>query len=310
MSIAFPILDRPAPQRVITTDRSEDILRFALEGAESGNGVALVTLVEITGGAARALGAQMAVWDCGAYCGFVSGGCTEAAVAAEAVLAITKGTDRLFRLGQGSPFFDIVLPCGGGITLAIHILRDCKPIHAVLDALDQRRSSGLCYDPARKCLRQTTDFNQTGWQGEAFARIYRPRMRLHLCGRSIELEATERLARAADFETIVHDHEKELHPDLGRIDADSAVALLYHDIEHEMPILEQALKAQPFYIGALGSCRTHERRCEALRARGYSQTQTARIRGPIGLIDRARDAQTLALSVISEIAAVRSQLPR
>lgn len=310
MSISTFIPDRPAPQRVITTDRSEDILRFALEGKETGNGVALVTLVDVTGGAARAIGAQMAVWDCGAYCGFVSGGCTEAAVAAEAQLAIANGNDRFFRLGEGSPFFDIVLPCGGGITLAIHILRDCKPIRTVLDALEQRRGSGLHYDPSRQCLRETTDFHETGWQGDAFARIYRPRMRLHLCGRSIELQTTERLARAADFETIVHDHDKELHPDLGRIDADSAVALLYHDIDHEMPILEQALNAEPFYIGALGSRRTHERRCEALHARGYTQAQTARIRGPIGLIDRARDAQTLALSVMSEIAAVRSGLKR
>jgi hypothetical protein len=49
----------------------------------------------------------------GGYWGFVSGGCTEAAVASEAIAALRVGHDRFLKLGEGSPFFDIVLPCGG-----------------------------------------------------------------------------------------------------------------------------------------------------------------------------------------------------
>lgn len=310
MSIVLPITEPPLPYRAHTTDKSEDILRFALEGIEAGHRVALVTLVGITGGAARALGAQMAVWDDGAYCGFVSGGCTEAAVAAEAVLAITSGNDRFLRLGEGSPFFDIILPCGGGITLAIHVLHQAHPLHTALATLHRRSSVALGYDPSHQRLSLVRDVHEIGWLDDCFIRAYRPRARLHLCGRGIELETTGRLATAADFEVVMHDHERALQSDLGTVDVHSAVALFYHDIDHELPILEQALNATPFYIGALGSSRTHDRRCEALWARGFSKAQTDRIVAPIGLIEKARDAQTLALSVISEIAAVRAGMRR
>src|SRR5690606_16603641 len=104
------------PRAAFLSDDAIDILAFAAQSMAEGHAAALVTLVEICGGAARAIGAQMAVREDGLYCGFVSGGCTEAAVAAEAVIALQKGLDRNLRLGEGSPFFDIVLPCGGGIT--------------------------------------------------------------------------------------------------------------------------------------------------------------------------------------------------
>lgn len=310
MSNLLPAKDLPTPYRKFLTDKDDDILRFAVEGVDAGQTVCLVTLVEITGGAARAIGSQMAVWENGAYCGFVSGGCTEAAVAAEAMMAMEKGSDRFLRLGEGSPFFDISLPCGGGITLALHIVRNAKALRMVLAALERRCRAATIYNPARQRLSMTTENIKSGWTASGFVRQYRPRIRLHLCGRSIELNTTACLAQAAAFETVLHDHEQTLHPKLGALDADSAVALLYHDIAHEMPVLAQALGSDAFYIGALGSSRTHSDRCAALLARGFSQAQISRIHAPIGLIEKARDAHTLALSVLSEIAAARAAATR
>lgn len=99
----------------------------------SGKGAVLVTLVEIRGGAARPLGAQMVVREDGRYCGFVSGGCVEAAAAFEALEVMGSGRDREICYGEGSPWFDIVLPCGGGITLTLHKLRSAQPLLAVLN---------------------------------------------------------------------------------------------------------------------------------------------------------------------------------
>lgn len=104
----------------------------------SGKGAVLVTLVEIRGGAARPLGAQMVVREDGRYCGFVSGGCVEAAAAFEALEMMGSGRDREIRYGEGSPWFDIVLPCGGGITLTLHKLRSAQPLLAVLNRLEQK----------------------------------------------------------------------------------------------------------------------------------------------------------------------------
>lgn len=296
----------PIPRRAFLTDDCEVILRFAAEGVEYNRGSALVTLVEISGGAARAIGAQMAVHGDGAFCGFVSGGCTEAAVAAEAVEAIARGTDRYLRLGEGSRFFDIALPCGGGIQLAIHVLRNTLVVRDVLANLAQRRRVSLRYDPTKQNLDTDAKPVPSGWDDGIFVRTYRPKVRLLLCGRGIELLTTARVAAAAGFETEIYDSEQVLKTHLGEIDADTAVALLYHDIDLERTVLQAALAASPFYIGALGSGRTHARRCEALWALGHTREDTDRIRAPIGLFPKARDAGSLALSILSEIAAIRS----
>ena len=91
------------PSRAMLTDDALDILRFAIESFSTGQ-VALAMLVEIRGGAARALGAQIAVSADGRYCGYVSGGCVEAAIAAEALEAMRSGKDRTVMFGSGSPF--------------------------------------------------------------------------------------------------------------------------------------------------------------------------------------------------------------
>lgn len=49
-----------------------------------------------------------------------------------------SGRDREIRYGEGSPWFDIVLPCGGGITLTLHKLRSAQPLLAVLNRLEQK----------------------------------------------------------------------------------------------------------------------------------------------------------------------------
>lgn len=78
----------PTPIAALATDDIGDIFNFVVEAFSARKAVALATLVEIRGGAARSIGAQMAISIDGRYCGYVSGGCTEAAVAAEALLAL------------------------------------------------------------------------------------------------------------------------------------------------------------------------------------------------------------------------------
>ena len=293
-----------APARAMLTDDAIEVLRFAADAFERGKGAALVTLVEIRGGAARGLGSHMAVNGRGEYCGFVSGGCTEAAVAAEALEAISKGMDRFLRLGEGSPFFDIVLPCGGGITLAIHVIRETSTIRAVVNGISERRRVSMVYDPGVQRLFSGAEGAMTGWQPDGFVTAYRPQPRLMICGRSIEVEATARVAQAVGYEIARHDVGGHKQVDRNLIDQDTAVILLLHDVDLEMPIFDVALAARPFYLGALGSSRTHARRSDALRERGFSEADIARIKAPIGLFGKARDSRSLALSVLSDVAAV------
>ncbi|RVK59238.1 XdhC family protein [Sinorhizobium meliloti] len=69
----------PVPIQVRVRDDDAEVLKFAVDAFRHG-GAALATLVEIRGGAARAIGSQIAVAADGSFCGYVSGGCVEAAV--------------------------------------------------------------------------------------------------------------------------------------------------------------------------------------------------------------------------------------
>ncbi|MGQ3214369.1 MAG: XdhC family protein [Shinella sp.] len=291
------------PRTAFLSDDAIEILAFAAQSMAEGHAAALVTLVEIRGGAARAIGAQMAVRADGLYCGFVSGGCTEAAVAAEAVIALQKGLDRNLRLGEGSPFFDIVLPCGGGITLAIHVLRDTAVLHRALTALQHRTPVCLRYHPGAQALALEVGEGKTGWDEDAFVRAYRPKERLVLGGTGMETSAVAQVASASGYEVLLL--ERGQVPADDQLDRDTAVALLFHDVDRELQLLERALASRAFYIGALGSRRTHGTRCAALLQRGYSDVDLARIKAPIGIFDKARDARTLALSIVADIAQAR-----
>ncbi len=294
------------PRAAFLSDDAIEILSFAAQSLEEGQPTALITLVDIRGGAARALGAQMVVRSDGLYCGFVSGGCTEAAVAADAMTALNKGMDRLLRLGEGSPFFDIVLPCGGGITLAIHVLADAAVLRQALAALDRRKPVCLRYNPGKRSLTLRKGGGASGWDGECFVRAYRAKPRIVVAGAPLEVGAVARVAVAAGYEIV--ELERGQVPTPSELDADTAVALLFHDVDRELPVLTTALVSDAFYVGALGSRRTHAKRCEALRACGQAESVLDRIKAPIGLFDKARDARALAISVVADIAHARTRL--
>lgn len=232
------------PRVALVIDEPSEILRYARDSCLAGVPVALITLVEVRGGAARAIGAQMAVRGDGRYCGFVSGGCTEAAVAAEAVRALRKGHDRFLRLGEGSPFFDIVLPCGGGINLSIHLLKNADPVHRVLSSLASRRPAMLRYRPESEAIEFCGEGSgsQIGWLDGTFITHYQPITRVILCGHSVELTTSAAVAKAAGYKVDQIDPAIDSSAFASKIDAFSAIALLFHDLDRELPLLQGALR--------------------------------------------------------------------
>lgn len=267
--------------------------------------VALATLVSIRGGAARPLGSHVAVAADGRFCGYVSGGCVEAAVAAEALLAMAAREDRLVLCGEGSKLIDIVLPCGGGLSVAIHLLRDIAAISQILERLNARQAAASAYVPARQSLSVSTPPERSGWRDETFLTLYRPPTRLVISGQTLEAETVGRLAEASGYE-VVHLSKGAGRTGFGQeIDAHTAVVVLHHDLDQEEPILDAALQSPGFYIGALGSTRTHRKRVEHLKTLGYAERDIDRIKAPIGMFGPARDASSLALSVLADVAASR-----
>ena len=94
-----------------------------------------------------------------------------------------------------------------------------------------------------------------------------------------------------------------------RPDARTAVVTLTHDPKLDDPALDRALKSPAFYIGALGSRKTHAARLGRLRELGHAEAALARIRGPVGLSIEAVTAPEIALAILAEIVAVRRGAP-
>jgi xanthine dehydrogenase accessory factor len=88
-------------------------------------------------------------------------------------------------------------------------------------------------------------------------------------------------------------------------DSRTAVVTLTHDPKLDDPALQVALRSEAFYIGALGSKKTHAARLGRLHADGLSEEQLARIHGPAGLAIGAKSPAEIAISVLAQITAVR-----
>jgi xanthine dehydrogenase accessory factor len=90
-----------------------------------------------------------------------------------------------------------------------------------------------------------------------------------------------------------------------RPDTRTAVVTLTHDPKLDDPALDRALRSGAFYIGALGSRKTHASRLGRLRELGHDDAALGRIRGPVGLNIEAVTAPEIALSILAELVAVR-----
>ena len=85
------------------------------------------------------------------------------------------------------------------------------------------------------------------------------------------------------------------------VDSHSAFLVLFHDHDWEPQVLAAAVKAKPFFIGAMGSQKTHKIRLLSLRALGLTDPDLAKIRGPVGLVPSLKNASHIALSALSEV---------
>jgi xanthine dehydrogenase accessory factor len=303
-------------------------LAFLAESKRNGIPGALVTIAGIDGGTPRPLGSYMTVLADGRHLGHLSGGCVEPAIAAEVVPIIAAGTDRTIRFGKGSCYIDIRFPCGGGVDLIVHTRPSLDLLLEALTRSDRREPFAMAFDPSNSRSEIIGEVSATGWQESRFLRRHVPRTKLLLAGRGPDFEVTARVAAAAEFELclvtpdsssmerladldvpieIIGSPEQPLR---AAFDAWTAVVLMFHEREWEATLLSNAAAGPCFYVGALGSRQTHRRRREHLVAKGLAEQAADRIRGPIGLVDRARDPGTLALSVLAEVSAARAALDR
>lgn len=289
-----------------------DVLSFTLAQSQAGVPCALAMITNTIGGAVRQPGALMAVTGNGARCGYLSGGCIDADIALHAQVAIADNKPTQIRYGQGSPFVDIRLPCGGGIDLAIVPTPNMQAMQdAIHDLTERRRTEFELSSIGAEALESSTT---------PFTATYRPKLKLRIAGIGADPIALIKLASSSGLDAELWSQDEDCRANAAGLsdrplvalktpsalpDADdddhTAFILMAHDPDWETPLLKQALSGPAFYIGAVGSPNTHRKRRETLAQDGVSEANIARIHGPVGLVPSMRDASMLAISCMAEI---------
>ncbi len=159
--------------------------------------------------------------------------------------------------------------------------------------------------------------------GAVFVHVHNPPWRLFVAGAVHIAQALAPMAAAAGYRVAVIDPRgafatAERFPGVAvssdwpdealeeaALDRRSAVVALTHDPKLDDPALACALRSDAFYIGALGSRRTHEGRLRRLRKAGFDAAATTRIHGPIGLAIGARSPAEIAVAILGQIISVR-----
>ncbi|UAB90550.1 XdhC family protein [Ruegeria sp. SCSIO 43209] len=316
-------------------ERFDSSPETALKWYRAGKGAALATVVETWGSAPRRVGAQLVIAGDGRIEGSVSGGCVEGAVIVEALEAIDEGEARLLEFGvSDEDAFAVGLACGGTIRVLVEPVGKVlpEPMLAELVAARARReplAHEVNVETGQRALRRNAyserlRMDRSGFEedGQTFVAVHNPPLRLIVVGAVHIAQALVPMARIAGYdpaiidpreafasdarfpgETILTDWPDEAVSKLG-LDSRTALVLLTHDPKLDDPALQAGLAADVFYIGALGSKRTHAKRVERMKQAGFNDDQISLIHGPVGLDIGAAGPSEIAVAILAQMTAV------
>ena len=319
------------------TPSYDRIPEIALHWHRQGKGAALATVIETWGSAPRPVGSQLVVSGEGAMEGSVSGGCVEGAVVIEAIDCLEGGAATVLEFGVADEqAFAVGLACGGRIRVLVEPVGRVIPVEmleALVDARAGRDQVAYVVNPetgARRLVTGQGDALQaeiaerlrrdkSGFEGDWFIGIHNPPLRMAIVGAVHIAQALVPMARLAGYdpvvidprpafgaearfpgETLIEDWPDEALVTYG-LDPRTAVVTLTHDPKLDDPAIRAALVSDCFYLGCLGSTRTHAKRLERLIEAGFSDEQIARIHGPVGLDIGAQGPAEIAISIMAEI---------
>ena len=322
----------------MTQAMHDRIPEIALDWHREGQGAALATVVETWGSAPRQAGSQLAISGGAEIMGSVSGGCVEGAVVTEALEALQDGRPRLLTFGvTDETAFAVGLACGGTIRVMVEPVGEGPEalseslLAEVVAARASRRALAVEVRPdgwARRLLRPGEDAatdarfraDRSGMEEDGrFLAIHNPPLRMIVIGAVHIAQALLPMARLAGYDPVLIDPRDAFGSDLrfpgetilddwpdealGALapDARTAIVTLTHDPKLDDPAIAVALRSGCFYLGCLGSKKTHAKRLERLQAAGFTAEDIARIHAPVGLDIGARSPAEIALSILAQV---------
>ncbi|MFA5952511.1 MAG: XdhC family protein [Hyphomicrobium sp.] len=311
--------------------------------------IALATVIETWGSSPVPVGGQLVIAPDERFEGSISGGCVEAAVITEAATVMVNGGPKCLEFGVAhETAWQVGLPCGGRIEVYVERLggRDGK-LYA--DAILEARSSRTLLvartslaNGVRALHRDLEPFPDDAAylaagesrvvdtrDGRVFLQAFAPALHLIIVGAGHIGQVLADLARRIGYRVTVVDPRtafstsarfdrvalKQEWPETAlpalHLDSRTAVVTLAHTANLDDEALTVALQSSCFYIGALGSRRTHEKRVERLRGAGVADEALACIDAPAGLSIGAKGAAEIAVSILAGvIEAQRRRVPQ
>jgi xanthine dehydrogenase accessory factor len=313
----------------------DSIPEIALRWHREGRGAALASVVETWGSAPRPVGSLLAISGDGQIMGSVSGGCVEGAVVAEAMDALADGRPRLLTYGvSDETAFAVGLACGGTIRVLVDPVGPSLPEPKLADLVAARAARAaialrthleswdhLLQGPeasealAARFRADRSGVDEDGW----FTAIHNPPLRMIVVGAVHIAQPLMTMARTCGYDPVLIDPRAAFGSDArfpGETilpdwpdeavtalvpDARTAVVTLTHDPKLDDPAIRATLASTAFYLGCLGSTRTHAKRLDRLRAEGVPEAAIARIHAPVGLDIGAKSPAEIALSILAQI---------
>ncbi len=302
-----------------------DDIRAPLSAARaSGRSCALATLHRVEGSAPRGPGAQMlftALADGSIEAsGYFSGDCIEGDVAHHAAQVLEDGRPRQLHYGQGSPWIDIRLRCGGALYVMVErVPADCPAVADLLRHAAERRPCRWHSDGVtRRVTLDDGPLLETTAEPFSLIRRFDPPRRLIVSGGDPGALAAAQLGALARFETVLvrPDGPASLPPfplaryirarptdavaELG-IDRWTAYLGATHEDHHDLGGCLSALRGGAAWVGMIGAKSRTEGRMAALRALGASEDELARLHLSPGVIGLGKSPFEVATGIIAQI---------
>ena len=314
------------------------VLGDVLDWRNAGHAVTLVTVVETWGSAPRPPGALLAVRDDGVVSGSVSGGCVE-----DDLIARTKASFQQVAPGEpalvkpGMIAYGVSkeeatrfgLPCGGTLRLVQEPVVDSTWVAQLLKRTAEHQLVARSLTLATGGVQLSSALRGQGiaFDGTTLTTVFGPKWRLLLIGAGQLSQAVAQIAGMLDFDVLVCDPREEYAatlasgaPGITRLegmpddvvremlpDAHTAIVALTHDPKLDDMALIEALQSSAFYVGALGSRKNQETRKQRLAEHfDLTETELARLHGPVGLALGAKTPAEIAVSILAEIVQVKN----
>lgn len=307
-----------------------DVLRTVLDWRRAGYGVHLYTVVQTWGSAPRQPGSMLALREDGAIIGSVSGGCIEDDLIHRQASAGEGGDQSPARLivyglsREEAARFS--LPCGGTLRLTEENIKEWDWVEELVSRCEHQQLSKRVLDIATGHIRLTDASPHDHFQFDErqMQAIHGPSWRFMMIGAGQVTRYAAEMALLLGFKVMVCDPRPEFlvefddpritlvpgMPDEAveeiRPDERTVIVTLTHDPRLDDMALMTALKSRAFYVGALGSKQTTSRRRDYLLELGITHEEVSRLHGPIGLHIGSHTPAEIALSLMSQVVALKN----